>query len=407
MSKYDEAVQVLQKVIESPLSDFYRDFYRGTPIALGEYPNTKQEWERVPTLTKADLMRVPLHKRLFVPMADIESIVTTSGTTGAGLLATPRLAQHLPPGTPPPVGGSVVLSFHYFLHITQSLLAPGARIIAGDRLAPEQSATLAKAAGADALVGPVSVLLACAPAFTRAGVAGSIRHMLLVSERCTALQEELLRKHYPHATIVANYGMTETGIIALCPFGAPGAPKIHHALPHYVVELVDEHGTAQHAPGSVGEITITTLGPAACPLVRYRTGDIGKRVATDNGQVAFEFVSRANEGSVRIPGGTIFLLELERALRTVLGEPADFEATVDEVPAPGGPKPALVITLIGSSPHDLGRTAAELAGALRVNGARTYHDGVVAGLYAPLFCKTEDAHASLGRKRRHLRDLRV
>ncbi|MFT4062832.1 MAG: AMP-binding protein [Edaphocola sp.] len=56
-----------------------------------------------------------------------------------------------------------------------------------------------------------------------------------------------------------------------CAEGAGG----HHHPELVITELLDEHGN-QVAPGSEGEVTFTTLGVEAMPLLRYRTGDICK-----------------------------------------------------------------------------------------------------------------------------------
>ncbi|KAA5537485.1 phenylacetate--CoA ligase [Taibaiella lutea] len=49
----------------------------------------------------------------------------------------------------------------------------------------------------------------------------------------------------------------------------------HHHPELIIVEILDENGN-QVQKGEAGEITITTLGVEAMPLLRYRTGDIAK-----------------------------------------------------------------------------------------------------------------------------------
>lgn len=54
-----------------------------------------------------------------------------------------------------------------------------------------------------------------------------------------------------------------------CTYGCGG----HHRPELLIVEVLDEQGHAVK-PGAYGEVTITTLGVEAMPLLRYRTGDI-------------------------------------------------------------------------------------------------------------------------------------
>ncbi len=55
-----------------------------------------------------------------------------------------------------------------------------------------------------------------------------------------------------------------------CSFGCGG----HHQPELIIVEILDDEGN-QLAAGEYGEVTITTLGIEAMPLIRFRTGDIG------------------------------------------------------------------------------------------------------------------------------------
>ena len=55
------------------------------------------------------------------------------------------------------------------------------------------------------------------------------------------------------------------------------AGKGGHFHPELIItELLDDNGNAV-LPGEPGELTITTLGVEAMPLVRFRTGDICQR----------------------------------------------------------------------------------------------------------------------------------
>jgi phenylacetate-CoA ligase len=51
----------------------------------------------------------------------------------------------------------------------------------------------------------------------------------------------------------------------------------HIFMPHVVVEVVDGEGNPVK-PGEMGHIVLTRLDPGAMPLIRYRVGDIGRKL---------------------------------------------------------------------------------------------------------------------------------
>lgn len=70
--------------------------------------------------------------------------------------------------------------------------------------------------------------------------------------------------------LISTYASTEMQTaFTECEFGCGG--HLHPEL--LIVEVVDEDGKPL-PPGKVGEVTITTLGVEAMPLIRYKTGDM-------------------------------------------------------------------------------------------------------------------------------------
>jgi phenylacetate-CoA ligase len=74
------------------------------------------------------------------------------------------------------------------------------------------------------------------------------------------------------APVRESYGLTEAGTLAVeCPNGI----GMHLAEDRYIVEIHDSDG--QSLPvGVSGEIVVTDLRNYALPLLRYRTGDVGR-----------------------------------------------------------------------------------------------------------------------------------
>lgn len=74
------------------------------------------------------------------------------------------------------------------------------------------------------------------------------------------------------AKVFDHHGMTEVGPVTFeCPV-RPGV--LHISEPTFYAEICDPASGAAVAPGSTGELVLTTLGRVGSPLLRYRTGDL-------------------------------------------------------------------------------------------------------------------------------------
>jgi phenylacetate-CoA ligase len=81
------------------------------------------------------------------------------------------------------------------------------------------------------------------------------------------------------ARVVDHHGMTEIGPVSYGDLERPGLLRLLHQS--YFCEVVKPDANELLEPGECGELILTTLGRAACPLVRYRTGDLVKPVAVE------------------------------------------------------------------------------------------------------------------------------
>lgn len=78
-----------------------------------------------------------------------------------------------------------------------------------------------------------------------------------------------IRERWP-VDLYSTYASTEMGTsFTECTSGKGG----HHHPELLIVELLDEKNQAVY-PGEIGEVTITTLGMEATPLIRFKTGDL-------------------------------------------------------------------------------------------------------------------------------------
>jgi phenylacetate-CoA ligase len=134
--------------------------------------------------------------------------------------------------------------------------------------------------GAQVLVSTPSYALAIAQALSESGVARDelqLKLGLFGGEPWT----EPMRTQIEHAlglNAVNFYGLSEMcgpGVAAECLEQRSG---LHVNEDHFLVEVIDPQDGRRVAPGDEGELVFTTLTREALPLIRYRTGDLGRLV---------------------------------------------------------------------------------------------------------------------------------
>jgi hypothetical protein len=78
------------------------------------------------------------------------------------------------------------------------------------------------------------------------------------------------------SAVFTHYGMTESG------FGLAVQCHAHEALhlrdAEFIIEIVDPENGEPLPDGQWGELVLTSLCNEAMPLIRYRTGDIARRI---------------------------------------------------------------------------------------------------------------------------------
>jgi phenylacetate-CoA ligase len=143
-----------------------------------------------------------------------------------------------------------------------------------------RQAMLLRDLGSEVLVSSPSYALVIAQALRDAGVepaALPLRLALLGGEPWSdGLRAEIERAL--GVTAINFYGLSEMcgpGVAAECLAARAG---LHVSEDHFRVEVVDPATGAPRAPGAEGELVFTTLTKEALPLIRYRTGDIGRLI---------------------------------------------------------------------------------------------------------------------------------
>lgn len=108
-----------------------------------------------------------------------------------------------------------------------------------------------------------------------------VRAIILAGEPGGSLPSvrALIERLWPGARAVDHHGMTEVGPVSYECSERPGT--LHIIEDAYFPEVINPETQEQLGPGAVGELVLTNLGRLGSPLIRYRTGDIVQRGASD------------------------------------------------------------------------------------------------------------------------------
>ena len=110
----------------------------------------------------------------------------------------------------------------------------------------------------------------------------AVRTIIVAGEPGGSIPEvrERISQLWRGATVSDHHGMTEVGPIT---FEAPGNPGNLCVIEDaYFAEILDRETEREVGPGERGELVITTLRRTACPLLRYRTGDLVQKAYTES-----------------------------------------------------------------------------------------------------------------------------
>lgn len=184
----------------------------------------------------------------------------------------------------------------------------------------------------DVLFGPPVPLLAAARlSHADGGPVPAIRAALISSEAAPRALIEALRRLWG-CEVFDHWGMTETGyggaLDCACHTGA------HVRETALFLEIVDPLSGAPRPPGAEGEIVLTTLRRTCLPLIRYRTGDLGRLIEAPCacGSVLRRLVGlgRRIGGAIPLAGGkAVSRIDLDETL-FALPTVTDYTARIED-----------------------------------------------------------------------------
>lgn len=271
----------LQKIVsfawKNKYSDFYRSKYKDAGIDIGNI-KTFTDFQKLPTFTKDDFRKTPASERLFFPPSRVDFIKYSSGTTGEPAAVYHTLSEDSPrmrslakqlEGLYSDSHRILILRNarsipreHLFLHKLKKFA------VIGELSDLELTAKIAIEAQIDAIIAPTRYMFALADFLKHANYPLSkIKLVRPLGERVSILQRRALSRRFAKALIIRHYSGTEIDSVAFqCKYLGQSEQmyNVYHIEPYIFVEIVG------------GELVFTDLLPCPSPLVRYRSGDLGK-----------------------------------------------------------------------------------------------------------------------------------
>lgn len=405
-SMVEKINSVLEFVLDSPYSDFYRSWLEGSGIRRIE---SYKQFQKIPKLTKDVILKTSLKKRIFVPIEKVLNYNFSSGTTGSkNILAMPHLKK-----SPGGIKSKAVLdfgsikaadlkikkimvlwpvysgSFRKNLSIEKGSAVP----VPGDIDNLERSALMARALNIDAISStPTTLGLFIERLKDVSFELRKIKWVSLGGEFCTKQKFQYFKKTLPNAFISFKFSSSEMGFRGYrCQYLAKENPSLFHPVPKNLIEIECDDDDSEE-----GEILHTSLEQKAFPLIRYATGDIGrlteKNCPCGNG-LLLEVLGRKKSDILKFSGVILRIEAIEKALSKVENfRYSPYEMHVGEENVGGKLKPKLKIILQPDKKHaaDIDNSrikemvAEKISSGLFLSSKSTLKDLVEQGIFLPL-----------------------
>lgn len=394
----DYLQKIFDYAVNNQYSPMYRDLYG---LKTSSKLRAIDEWEKLPLITRDFLQSYPFHKRIFIPFAQLDSIKSSSGSSGKGVLITPRCAFH---DYKKMYAGKPVLVFERPVHQTLVALQRYGRtapVINGDNANLELSISIASKLEVKAIEYPATILSQLEPLVEKYNLTNTLEYVFPTGERMTEEKVKLTQKVFPKAQIHILYGASELPTVAGVSLPHTNQPDIYQPTSTHYWEILDDNEKAMSKEGDTGRLVLTTLlhENLALPLLRYDIGDMAtiSKASNDYWNREYRILGRKDLDYVTTPMGQIRVDALEQTMRKMCPTLVDdFQCEVNSKKKPG-----LIIKIKSDSfPSDQSVSAVVdfISKNLRTGPTRTYQDGVDVDLCHPIEVTLVEKFDSTGGK---------
>ncbi|MDD2715170.1 MAG: acyl-CoA reductase [Candidatus Wallbacteria bacterium] len=230
-----------------------------------------------------------------------------------------------------------------FLVVNRALMNIGClNLPIGGNTRTEEIAELVSRFSATAIVGLPSVIISVAEHFRKKKLKSSVRKVLYGGEHMSLEAAAFLRRQMGVTEVrSAGYAIVDSGPIGVQCRHLSGT--LHHAISRYnLIEFIRDHKPVPD--GETGEIIVTNLSRRLMPVIRFRTGDLGRKVQLDcpcgNRDFVFELLGRCDD-TLTIGGMNLLLDDISRAV----GKTAGFSPIFQLVARKDGHRERLIIRI--------------------------------------------------------------
>lgn len=270
---------VLGFVWDNKYSSFYRDKYRKEGINPVRDINSWEDFEKLPFLTRKELVETDPYKRFFLPPEKIETFRISSGTTGGNkplIMLKGPLSSSQKDLYSQKARGLEIKSWLFLYQpivglgriIRESYLPyKGAVRILGDINNLPLTAKAAASLKIDAIQTTSTILYFFLPYLKREYSLDNIKYIALGGEFCSEQRLKFFKQQLGNAYFRFIFGSPETGWRAYrCKFLENHPPRFFHPLNSELYsEIINQVRDS--------ELVATHLIKTDFPLIRYKTGD--------------------------------------------------------------------------------------------------------------------------------------
>lgn len=326
---------------------FYNKQFQELGIESDDFLNL-EDISTLPFTSKADIRDNYPYGLFAVPLREVVRVHSSSGTTGKPTVVgytkndikrwSNMTARILCAGGLTPEDVLQIL-FHYGLFtggfgIHYGAERLGASVIPSSSGNVERQIRIMQDYRTTAIAGTPSYALHLADAMRDLGVSVTslcLKYGLFGAE---AWSEAMRTEIQERLGIVAtdNYGVSEImgpGVAGEC----MGRKGLHVNEDHFLMEVIDPETTDLVPDGAIGELVVTTLTKEAFPVIRFRTGDLTRKLTEPCpcGRT-FQRIERIlgrTDDMITIKGVNVFPSEVEEALMQVDGVTPHYQIVLE------------------------------------------------------------------------------